>query len=486
MPAYDLRVSILRRFKDGTLLGSSGRDIAYLSSGAMLSQIVLVVGQIVTARLYGPAEFGHFAVVLAWASILAVLATMRYEMAIPLAETEEGAGALTRLCVVTASVVSVGTLLVLGGLALAGTSPGLLAGGTWWTIPFILWGTAVFAAIRMAASRAGDFARVGRAGVLASLVQVLAQVGLGLVGWSPGLAVGQGLGRVVNAARMTTREVVRGGASMRAAAVRWRRMPLLNTFPALLNVVSVGAVAPLVARWYGVAFAGQFGFATRLLAAPAVLLGQAVSQVLFPKLARLDRDSEGARAGAELRRATEALALVSLPVFSVVWLLGPELFAVVFGARWREAGVLAAVMAPWLAANFVSSPLSTYATVRDRLGRILLISLAEAGSRIVGLYTGVLTGSPLVGVAWYSVAGVVICTVFTSWVLSLAGVRRRGLLRDLAIPVVIALAAVAASVSARLLEAPPTIVVAVGVVGILALSVPCGRRVLRLLPGRAR
>ena len=217
-----------------------------------------------------------------------------------------------------------------------------------------------------------------------------------------------------------------------------------------------------------------------------MLLGQVVSQVLFPTLARLDRENDAAGAAGQLRRATEALVLVALPVFSVVWLLGPELFALVFGARWREAGVLAAVMAPWLATNFVSSPLSTYATVRDRLGRILLISLAEAGSRLAGLYAGVLAGSAIVGVAWYSAAGVVICAAFVSWVLSLAHVSRRALLRALAGPFAVTLAAAATSLATRLLGAPEIVVVVVGILGVVAVSVPCGRRVLRLRPGRAR
>ncbi|WP_284302722.1 lipopolysaccharide biosynthesis protein [Mobilicoccus caccae] len=476
-------MKILRRLKDGSLLGVSGRDITYLSSGALISQIVLVVGQIVTARLYTPEEFGHFAVVLAWANILAVLATLRYETAIPLAATDEEAGALARLCLITSTVTSLVVMTLLWASATSGAEL-IATPGAWWGVPLLLWGTAAFAAVRMFAGRAGAFGRVGRAGVVASVGQVGVQVGLGVAGVSSGLIAGQGVGRVLNAAWIGAGGALRSGGSLRQVVTRWKRMPLLNTVPALLNVISVGAVAPLVARWFGVALAGQFGFATRLLAAPAVLLGQAVSQVMFPRLARLERTS--GEAGAQLRRATEALTLVSLPVFSVVWLLGPEAFAVVFGEQWREAGLLAAIMAPWLAANFVSSPLSTYATVRDQLGRILLISVVEATVRLAGLYAGVSAGSAIVGIALYSLAGLGICVAFTGWVLALGGVGRRGLLRDLAVPLVIAAAAAAVSVGTRWAGAPTWVVVAVGVAGVLAVSVPCARRVLRLLPGRSR
>lgn len=449
----------------------------------MGAQIVLILGQILTARLYTPYEFGQFAVLLAWANILAVFATLRYEMAIPLAETDDEARAVTRLCLVGASAASLGLLVGLGLWARSGGAIGAMP-GAWWGIPLVLWGTALFTALKMLAGRFGTFARAGHAGVVASIGQVGVQVGMGVAGMPSGLVAGQGIGRMLNAAWIGTGGSLRSSVGMADAARRWKRFPLLNTLPGLLNVVSVGAVAPLAARWFGVAFAGQFGFATRLLAAPAVLLGQAVSQVLFPSLARLDRTS--GRAATQLRTATEALVLVCLPVFSVVWLLGPELFALVFGEQWRDAGLMAAIMAPWLAANFVSSPLSSYATVRDQLGRILVISVVEAGSRILGLYIGVLLASPLVGVSLYSIAGVAICVAYSAWVLRLGGVDRGALLRDLAVPFVLAALVAGVSVAVRAVDAPLRVIALVAVVGIAAVSVPCARRLIRLLPGRSR
>ena len=54
----------------------------------------------------------------------------------------------------------------------------------------------------------------------------------------------------------------------------------------------------------------------------------------------------------------------------------------------------------------------------------------------------------------------------------------------IALPVT--LAAAATSLATRLLGAPEIVVVVVGILGVVAVSVPCGRRVLRLRPGRAR
>lgn len=489
--SYDEEVTLLSRLRDGSLLGAFGRDVTYLTSGAVIAQAILIVAQLALARIYDPAQFGAFSVVVAWAAILSVVATLRYEMAVPLAADDAEALALTRLCLRFAlgwGVVAAGALAALaawrgGALAtLGGPAAALL-------VPLVLVATSAFTVLRMLASRRGAFGRVGRAGVGAAVVQAGAQVGLGLGGLTGiGLAAGYGLGRVVNAAGMgiSWREVFgrasgrRGEAavSLRVVARRWRRMPLFNTFPALLNVVSVGAVAPLLTAWFSLAFAGQFGFATRLLAAPAVLLGQAVSTVFFPRVARMERES--ADVGADLVRACAGLVLVAVPVFATVSMLGPEVFAWLFTAQWREAGILAALLAPWLATNFVSSPLSSYATVRDQLGRIVVVSLVEAALRVGGLYVGVVTGRPLLGAACYSLAGVAICAYFVGWVLRLGGADVRALLRWIGLPLLLALVVVAGSLAARL-WAGPAVVVAVGVVGALALLAASGVRLRRLV-----
>ena len=53
-------VTLLSRLKDGSLLGSFGRDVTYLTSGAVVAQAILIASQLALARIYTPAEFGAF------------------------------------------------------------------------------------------------------------------------------------------------------------------------------------------------------------------------------------------------------------------------------------------------------------------------------------------------------------------------------------------------------------------------------------------
>ncbi len=429
-------MGLIGRLRAGTLLGRAGRDATYLSLGAAAAQVIVLLGRVVLARMYDTTQFGQFNIAVAIGSILAVVATLRYEMAIPLAVEEPEADRLVRLCLVAATTGSL--LLGLGLLGWSWLGPGLGDGfgaaSSIWLVPLVCWSVAAYSAFRMLASRRDRFGAIGTSTVTGALTQTVAQVAAGPTGWGGvGLTCGYVLGRIINTWGMREPRRTAGDSlpqppvSLVAVMRRWRRMPLFATLPAVLNGLSVGGVAVVVGWLYGVSFAGLFGFAALLMAAPAALLGQAVAGVFYPAMARHDR--AGTNAGPYLMRLAVALTLVAVPIFLPIALLGPQLFTLVFSSRWTQAGVIAALLAPWLAASLVSSPLSSYATVKDRMGRLLVVSLVETALRAAGLFVGFALDRPMFGVALYSAAGLLICAYFVSWTLRLGGTSVLGLLR---------------------------------------------------------
>lgn len=495
------RVGMIGRLREGSLLGRAGRDVTYLSAGSAIAQVVLLAAQAVLARQYDTEDFGTFSIAVAVGSLIAVVATLRYEMAVPLAADEDEADALVGLCLLTSTVT---TAAMCAGLAWWWWSPAGVAarsrpepvwgmGLSLWLVPIVAWVVAAYTAVRMLEGRRNRFGVVGKATVSGAVAQAVGQIGAGIAGAAAaglgglGLTAGYVLGRLVNTAGMATdarRVLRRPRVPLRPLMGRWRRMPLLGMLPALLNGLTVGAVAPLVGWLFGVGFAGLFGFATRLLAAPAALLGQAVAGVFYPAMARLDRG--GADPAPHLARLTAALTAVSLPVFVPVLLLGPELFVLCFGSRWRDAGVIAALLAPWLAASFVSSPLSTYATVKDRLGRLFIVSFVEMSLRAAGLAVGYLRDDPMLGVGLYSAAGVLICGYFIAWTLRLGRAPIGGVLRQSRAVLGTAAAVLVVSTLARLAW-PGGISLGVAAVLCLVLAAVSARRLHALVVlGRPR
>ena len=80
------------------------------------------------------------------------------------------------------------------------------------------------------------------------------------------------------------------------------------------------------------------------------------------------------------------LCHIGMPPTLVLILVGPDLFAWVFGAEWRQAGEFAQWMAPWFFLGFVSSPLSTLFTIFEREGQGLIFQSVLLFARIAATY----------------------------------------------------------------------------------------------------
>ncbi|MEU2634475.1 lipopolysaccharide biosynthesis protein [Micromonospora fulviviridis] len=404
--------------------------MSHLAISTALAQGIAMLTSVFLARLYPPREFGEFSIALSLALIVATAATLRLEMAVPLAEDEREAVVLTATAVIASVLVAVAMLavLVIHLMVTGHRWSAFGAGAGVWLVPAMVATLGTSAAARMLQSRRERFAAVSGATVLSAAVQgvgqlVAAPLGAGATGLTGGYVAGRAWYSVALLRRSGVLGV-RSASEWWSATVKWRRFALLTSPPALLNMISVGAIAPVVAVCYGVTLSGLFAFATRLLTLPAALIGQAVGSVFFPKIAALERDGGDVRLAVE--RVTTGLVFLSVPTFGFVLLLGPELYVLAFGAEWRNAGSISALLAPWLAASFVSSPLSTLMTVKDRLRSLLLLSGLETALRLGSLASGLLIGSAMIGIGAYSFSGLAISVGYVGWSLRLAGSSLRG------------------------------------------------------------
>lgn len=401
--------------------------VPMVAIGALVTQLIVFATSVVLARFYSPREFGEFTVALSVASLIAAVATLRYETAAPLASTAEEAVDLAVLALVlafAASVLVLAGLIVLTGFGDAGLSG---MGLSVWAIPPTVAAIAGWTTLRVLQSRFSNFAAISTSSVWSSAVQSATQISAGALGlgaiW---LIVGYALGRAANAwslARSTNFMRWRGLRIYFALAVAWKRVAIMLTFPAALNVIGTGAVSPLVAAWFGISTAGQFGFALRVVAVPSALLGQAFAMVLFPRFAQEVRDDVNAHKS--VAQAATTLLVIGMPLFGLVLLTGPDLFALLFGETWRQAGVASAILAPWFALSFISSPISGLAMVKNRFGLIMVLSIVELSLRLGGLALGLLTNSWYVGLVAYSLAGSLICINYLVWIFKLAGMTVR-------------------------------------------------------------
>lgn len=366
----------LSRFAARTRLGSSSflRGVAVITGGSAIAQVLPVLLTPVLTRLYAPDDMGVLALYIAYLSLLPTVMTLGYAPAIVSAPDDNAAAQLVALSLLVvlpmAAIASTALwLLKTGSLLGFGSMPGPAVVALF--VSLVL-GDA-FITIRYWLIRQGAYTSISRAVIGQGAGRMATQVGFGLVratwiGLVMGEIVGRGAGlrSLWQASRndVTNHAIPLRSDRIREVAGKYRKFPLLSMPSTLLGNLAAMLPAPLIASNFGVAAAGQYAIATRVMVVPLALVGSSVADVFHNRIARLARETPGRSLRFFLLVAGGLFLLGLLPMVIVI-AFGERLFPFVLGDQWAAAGTLAAAIAPWALAQLVVGPISRVVFVFD-------------------------------------------------------------------------------------------------------------------------
>lgn len=426
------------------------RDVLTLASGTVVGQVLTVLTSPILARLFAPDAFGIFALVAALVFILTSISSLQYQFAVMLPERDDDAANLFAgaLVILLAFSLLLFPVLWLLGPWLADwlNAPSILP--YLWLIPLIvLFGGlgSGHSILEAWAARKGRFAGISISKAAGSITTSLAKLAAGFAGFvsGGGLLVGSMSGSIlapILLARRVWREDMQFfrehirlhkiGRSLR----RYQKFAVYNTPSALLSILSNQSPQFLLAIFFSPAVVGYYAFGYQLLYIPMNLIGASVSQAFYPHATAASRKKELATfVEMTFRRLIEYSLFPSL----MLMIVGRDLFSVVFGPQWAEAGVYAQVLSLWLLFWFISIPLSQLINVLEKNEAYFRWNLATLLTRVASIWLGARLGSPLLALALFSVSGACIYAYISYWVSLKAGVpwTRVGsmLLRNLAI-----------------------------------------------------
>lgn len=338
-----------------------------LVSGTAIAQALPIILMPVVSRLFTPEDFGVLGIFIAFVGFGSTFVALSFPLAIVSNIPREISA---RLTVVSLTItVPMSTLAsavmwtfmkrdILGFETLPGTAP-LLA----WAV-FIYIG--VFVTLRYWQVREDQYRRISRATIAQSVGRMATQVLTGLLALGGcGLLLSEFIARLMGVstlARASVRDIRMLVHTSRFAdyvvvVKEFRKFPLLSTPSSMLNSLSIAMPIPLLTAAYGLGVSGQFSMAYRSLALPVAVVSAAVADVFHSQIAKAAGSSIEQAQRLFLRVAIALLGLGILPS-ALVLLWGPELFELVLGSQWHQAGVIASGIIPWLLATFVVGPLS--------------------------------------------------------------------------------------------------------------------------------
>jgi O-antigen/teichoic acid export membrane protein len=343
----------------------------------------MLVAPILT-RLYTPSEF---AILTVYVSLLTLDATisMRYEQAIPLQKDDKDAMNMLALCMGVVCFMSLlyGVIAFVGKNLLAQWLKAPEIGQYIWLLPLSLLGIGCYNALNYWNIRKQEYKRIGATKLGQGIGQSVTQVGLGFLHIGPvGLLIGDVIGRASGAGNMLRKvwsedrallhEV--SFAGVRDLAIRFKQFPLYATSAALLHSAATAAPMLLFTSYYGKEVAGQYGLGQRVIWGPMTFLGIAVAQVWFGKTSDLIRN-----APEKLEQNFHFVVKRLLVIGAVPCLLGlftgRWVFAVVFGAKWAEAGTFAQILCLTWLIQFVVGPLFNILNALERQSWLFLCDL---------------------------------------------------------------------------------------------------------------
>ena len=235
-----------------------------------------------------------------------------------------------------------------------------------WLVPAIAGTIGVYLVLNQLAVRRRRFGLIAQRNLLQSVTTVATQAIAGVLGLSVGgLISGLGLGQALGAAGLLSGSGLRtqpartgmGITNLRQVARHYRRFPLILAPSGLVNVAGLTLPVLFVASYYGLEVAGWLGLTQRVLSLPVSLIGAAVGQVYISALAEKVRTGE-AGAAKLFSRTSRRLASIGIVGGSLLLVLGPLVFTLVFGTEWAESGAYAQALSINLVFQFFAGPLS--------------------------------------------------------------------------------------------------------------------------------
>jgi lipopolysaccharide exporter len=161
------------------------------------------------------------------------------------------------------------------------------------------------------------------------------------------------------------------------------------------------------------------------LAAPMSIAGSSIAQVFYPSANEAKQTGQLPQLTLKIFEQLLAIGLVPILLLTIV---APDLFGILFGARWSTAGEYAQWMSVWLLFVFISSPLSNIYSIMERQRVGLIVNIFMFSSRLIVLIIGGIKGDVIFTIALYGITGAALWIFNCIYIQHLAGVSVKRIL----------------------------------------------------------
>jgi O-antigen/teichoic acid export membrane protein len=386
------------RHPDGFL-----RPLLTLMSGTVIAHGITALSLIILARLYTPQDFGVFGLFTSVYYLFSVVVCLRFDIAIPLADSEVEAQSLLSLSILSSVGFATATLLALmiapsswiAALGLQKVEPFLLL------MPIALLSIGVFIAFQSWAVRQKRFGDVAKAKIAQTAGASLTQLGFGLAFAHPlGLILGAvvnslaGLPTIIRAfsGHISLKKTWPDRIELKKAYAKNRSYLRYSTWEALANTAAIQVPILMIGALSGEAELGHLLFAMSILQAPAALMSAASAQIFSSRAPAFAREG---KLYPEMISITRHLLWAGAIPILAIGLASPFVFPLLFGETWARSGEIALWLTPWFVLQFLASPTSMVLHVVKRHKTSMMLQVGYFLVRVIAVWLTIKAAVPM-------------------------------------------------------------------------------------------
>lgn len=402
--------------------------MAVVATGTAGAQAIAMAFSPAITRIYGPETFGAMGTFIAIFEMVSPLAALSYPLAMVLPKQDSDAIGLAKISLWIALLTSLITALVL----ILFKTPIVEAFNLHAIEPFLLiLPVTMFFSVLMTSSsqwtiRKRLFNLKAKSAILQAFIIGLMKAGLGLLNPSAVILIGTtSFGYLLQAiligvgVREKNKEDKPSKLSNYEATgllKQYKDFAYYRTPQIFLNSVGQSLPILMLANLFTPAAVGFYVLARTVLFVPSNLIGTSVAEVFYPKFVETIRNGESGKK--LLVKACATLAAIGSLPYLVLIAFGPWLFALIFGADWKEAGEYSRWMSIWLFVVLVTRPIIAAIPALSLQGLFLAFEAIAVLIRVLAILIGYLwIGTALGAVMAFSLSNAIIYAALTALII---------------------------------------------------------------------
>lgn len=384
-------------------------------SGNALSQLILILGTPFLTRLYTPADFGIYAILLSIILIVGVVGTGRYDQIIyKYMEQVEWNDCFANGLIIS-FVISSLTLLLTYILCLTLN----------FSLIYVMLGPLIFSfsVIQLFTSLLSlhsNYRQIIVANFLRSIILVVSQLILYKLS-SVGLVIGLLLSQVFTLLYLAFYSLKTNKVVFKLVWKKHNYKELfLSSFQSLSNALSSQLPVLFIPQLYGVGILGLYGLAMRLTQIPITFFTNAIRPYIMGELNKYKNEKQ--TVFEVLWKSSGVLLILSVIGIAMIYLLAEDFFRIYAGEAWAYAGNIASIISIWLLIAFANVVATSYLTVSARFFSLfvydIILLLLRGGVVVGGYYMNLsfaefLLSYSLLGMVFN--LGIIIYAIFCGW-----------------------------------------------------------------------